>query len=59
MLPGYLERRPVSLTPEQVEQLRGRVADALHEYRTREPGAVRSTRPVYRRWQAVKTHLLG
>ena len=27
MLPGYLERRPTTLTPEQVEQARARVAD--------------------------------
>jgi nuclease-like protein len=36
MLPGYLERRPATLTREQVEQSRARVADALREYRARE-----------------------
>jgi Nuclease-related domain len=36
MLPGYLERRPATLTREQVEQARARVADALREYRARE-----------------------
>jgi hypothetical protein len=59
MLPGYLERRPVLLAPEQVEQLRALVADALHEYRSREPGASRSTRPVHRRWEAAKARLFG
>jgi hypothetical protein len=57
MLPGYLERRPMTLTQDQVEQTRTRVADALHEYRTREPGSARSTRPVHRRWQAAKARL--
>ena len=59
MLAGYLERRPVTLSQEQVEQTRALVADALHEYRTRAPGASRSTRPVYRHWQAAKARLFG
>src|SRR5271167_4761818 len=59
MLAGYLERRPVTLSQEQVEQARALVADALHEYRTREPGATRSTRPVHRHWQAAKARLFG
>lgn len=57
MLPGYLERRPATLTLEQVEHARAQVVAALHEYRTQAPGAVRSTRPVYRRWQAAKKRL--
>jgi Nuclease-related domain len=57
MLAGYLERRPVTLTPEQVEQARERVVTALREHRVQSPHALRSTRPVYRRWQAVKTRL--
>jgi hypothetical protein len=35
MLSGYLERRPATLTREQVEQTRARVADALREHRAR------------------------
>jgi hypothetical protein len=57
MLPGYLERRPATLTQEQVEHARTQVVAALHEYRTRAPGAARSTRPVYRRWRAAKKRL--
>lgn len=57
MLAGYLERRPVTLTQEQVEQARARVVAALREYRTQAPGSSRSTRPVYRRWHAAKTRL--
>jgi hypothetical protein len=39
MLSGYLERRPATLTREQVEQARARVAEALHEYRIEAPRA--------------------
>jgi hypothetical protein len=39
MLSGYLERRPATLTREQVEQARARVASALHEYRIEAPRA--------------------
>jgi hypothetical protein len=39
MLSGYLERRPATLTREQVEQARARVAEALHEYRINAPRA--------------------
>ncbi len=57
MLSGYLERRPVTLTVEQVEQARERVARALREYRAEELRSSRSTRPVHRRWHAAKTRL--
>ncbi len=57
MLAGYLERRPVTLAPEQVEQARAQVVAALREYRVQSPHALRSTRPVHRHWQAMKTHL--
>ena len=57
MLPGYLERRPTTLTQAQVEQARARVADALREYRDRASDAHRSPRPVYRRWLLAKTRL--
>ncbi|HEY5046337.1 MAG TPA: nuclease-related domain-containing protein [Solirubrobacteraceae bacterium] len=57
MLAGYLERRPVTLTPAQVEQACARVVAALREHRVESPHALRSTRPVYRRWRAMKTHL--
>jgi hypothetical protein len=39
MLSGYLERRPATLTREQVEQARAQVAEALGEYRTQSPRA--------------------
>ena len=39
MLAGYLERRPATLTPEQVEQARARVVAALREYRVESPHA--------------------
>lgn len=39
MLSGYLERRPATLTREQVEQARAGVAEALHEYRIEAPRA--------------------
>jgi Nuclease-related domain len=39
MLSGYLERRPATLTREQVEQARAGVAEALSEYRTEAPRA--------------------
>jgi hypothetical protein len=57
MLAGYLERRPATLSQEQVEQVRERVAVALREYRAQSPHATRSTRPVYRRWRAAKSRL--
>ena len=57
MLAGYLERRPATLSQEQVEQARERVAVALREYRAQSPHATRSTRPVYRRWRAAKSRL--
>jgi hypothetical protein len=57
MLAGYLERRPATLTREQVQEARERVAVALREYRAESPHATRSTRPIYRRWRAVKTRL--
>jgi Nuclease-related domain len=57
MLAGYLERRPATLSQEQVQVARERVAVALREYRARSPRATRSTRPVYRRWRAVKRSL--
>jgi hypothetical protein len=58
MLAGYLERRPATLSQEQVQAARERVAVALREYRAQSPRAARSTRPVYRRWLALKTRLL-
>jgi hypothetical protein len=58
MLEGYLERRPATLSQEQVQAARERVAVALREYRAQSPRAARSTRPVYRRWLALKTRLL-
>jgi hypothetical protein len=58
MLAGYLERRPATLSQEQVQAARERVAVALREYRAQSPRATRSTRPVYRRWMALKTRLL-
>jgi Nuclease-related domain len=57
MLAGYLQRRPTTLTPEQVEQARGQVVATLREHRVKSPHALRSTRPVHRHWQAVKTRL--
>jgi hypothetical protein len=57
MLAGYLERRPATLTREQVEQARASVATALNEHRAQALEASRSTRPVSRRWQATKTRL--
>jgi hypothetical protein len=36
MLSGYLQRRPATLTPEQVQRARVCVAQALREYRARE-----------------------
>jgi hypothetical protein len=57
MLAGYLERRPAALTREQVEQARASVVAALRDYRAQSPRAARSTRPVYRRWRAVKGRL--
>jgi hypothetical protein len=57
MLAGYLQRRPATLTQEQVEQTRARVVAALREHRVQSPHALRSTRPVYRRWRALKTRL--
>jgi hypothetical protein len=58
MLAGYLERRPATLSQEQVQAARERVVVALREYRAQSPHATRSTRPVYRRWLALKTRLL-
>jgi hypothetical protein len=43
MLSGYLERRPATLSREQVEQVRARVATALHEYRIEAPRASRAS----------------
>jgi hypothetical protein len=57
MLAGYLERRPATLSQEQVRVARERVVVALREYRVQSPRATRSTRPVYRRWLALKTRL--
>jgi len=57
MLAGYLERRPATLTQEQVEQARRQVAAALGEYRAKSPGSARTTRPVHRRLRAAKTRL--
>ncbi len=57
MLAGYLERRPATLSQEQVQAAREQVAVALREYRAQSPRAARSTRPVYRRWLALKTRL--
>lgn len=37
MLAGYLDRRPATLSPEQVEQAQACVADALREHRGRRP----------------------
>jgi hypothetical protein len=54
MLAGYLERHPVTLTQDEVEETRARVAGALEEYRAASPHAARSTRPVFRRWRAAK-----
>ncbi len=58
MLAGYLERRPATLSQEQVQAARERVAVALREYRAQSSRAARSTRPVYRRWLALKTRFL-
>jgi hypothetical protein len=58
MLAGYLERRPATLSQEQVQAARERVAVALREYRAQSPRAARSTRLVYRCWLALKTRLL-
>ena len=57
MLAGYLQRRPATLTQEQVEQARARVAAALRKYRADSLDVSRSTRPIYRRWHAAKTRL--
>jgi Nuclease-related domain len=57
MLPGYLERRPTTLTQEQVEQARAQVAAALREHRDQASDAHRSPHPVYRRWLLAKTRL--
>jgi hypothetical protein len=57
MLAGYLERRPETLTREQVVQAREQVVAALREYRAESPSSPRTTRPVYRRWRAAKTRL--
>jgi hypothetical protein len=57
MLAGYLQRRPATLTQEQVEQARERVGAALLQYRAEPLDVSRSTRPVYRRWHAAKTRL--
>jgi hypothetical protein len=57
MLPGYLERRPTTLTQDQVEQARAQVAAALREHRDQASDAHRSPHPVYRRWQLAKTRL--
>jgi hypothetical protein len=57
MLAGYLQRRPATLTQEQVEQARERVGAALLQYRAESLDVSRSTRPVYRRWHAAKTRL--
>jgi hypothetical protein len=59
MLPGYLERHSATLTPAEVERTRARVTEALREHRAAAPGSQRSTRPVYRRWQAAKTRIFG
>lgn len=57
MLAGYLERLAM-LSQEQVQAARERVAVALREYRAQSSRAARSTRPVYRRWLALKTRFL-
>jgi Nuclease-related domain len=57
MLSGYLERRPATLTREQVEQARAHVAAALLEYRDQALDASRSTHPLSRRRHAAKTRL--
>jgi hypothetical protein len=57
MLAGYLERHRVTLTLQEVEETRARVAEALQEYRAASPHAPRSTRPVFRRWHAAKMRL--
>jgi hypothetical protein len=57
MLAGYLQRRPATLTQEQVEQARARVAAALRKYRAESLDVSRSTRPIYRHWHAAKTRL--
>ncbi len=57
MLAGYLQRRPATLTQEQVEQAHARVAAALHKYRAESLDVSRSTRPIYRHWHAAKTRL--
>jgi hypothetical protein len=59
MLPGYLERHLQTLTPTEVERARTCVAEALRAHRAATPGTDRSTRPVYRRWQATKRRILG
>jgi Nuclease-related domain len=59
MLPGYLERHLQTLTPAEVDRARACVAEALRAHRATAPRADRSTRPVYRRWQAAKTRILG
>jgi Nuclease-related domain len=57
MLAGYLQRRPATLTQEQVEQAHARVAAALRKYRAESLDVSRSTRPIYRHWHAAKTRL--
>jgi hypothetical protein len=59
MLPGYLERHHATLAPAEVDRARACVAEALHEHRATAPRSDRSTRPVYRRWQAAKTRIFG
>ena len=44
MLPGYLERRPATLTPEQVERAHGLVVAALREHRAQSSPS-RANRP--------------
>jgi hypothetical protein len=55
MLAGYLERRPATLTHEQVERARTSVAAALGEHRTQALGASRSTHPQSRRRRGART----
>jgi hypothetical protein len=57
MLAGYLERRPQTLTQEQVELARTAVAVALGERRRQALGASRQTPRGSHRWRAAKTRL--
>ena len=57
MLAGYLERRPATFTPEQVEQAHSRVVAALREHRAQQQRWSSSAGPAHRRWHAAKARL--